>query len=133
MSTKILESPPKVRLSKDAAETTQGRYGSRDAPKWAPVVGSAVTGAVGRQAYGQTGCQLLTVRDDKATGDVVLTSVNRSHPLLRGHTKWTLDDSAGVPPAPPSAPGSNGGRGSQGAPTDPRHPLCMTGTVCRIA
>lgn len=65
------------------------------------------------QAYGQTGCQLLTVRDDKATGDVVLTSVNRSHPLLRGHTKWTLDDSAGVPPAPPSAPGSNGGRGSQ--------------------
>mmetsp|Transcript_15257 Transcript_15257/g.46101 ORF Transcript_15257/g.46101 Transcript_15257/m.46101 type:complete len:494 (+) Transcript_15257:1164-2645(+) len=59
------------------------------------------------QAHGQAGSKLLTVREGGAAGDVMVTSVDRRHPLLTGHRPWSPDECAGSAPPPPPPAGAS--------------------------
>jgi hypothetical protein len=46
------------------------------------------------QAHGQAGSKLLTLREDKASGEAHVTGVDRRHPLYRAHRRWPETETA---------------------------------------
>ena len=60
------------------------------------------------QAHGQAGTRLLTLREDRASGEIILTGVDRRHPLYRGHAPYGEADMAGAAPPPQDGSAENG-------------------------
>ena len=55
------------------------------------------------QAHGQAGSRLLTLREDRASGEAHVTGIDRRHQLYRSHRRWTDAETAAAAAASEAA------------------------------